>query len=762
MKYLVLFLFIGLCHRVSQTTSCTERGKFPNDENHDCRGYAPTISVMYSNIVVPRQWTRLSCLCRSLSSIEGQKLPQSSKSSDGISPPPRIPRGPTDILQALASTVGPDPTAAHYKYHDDPYLIPLSNFRKRAYALSAEAGRKAAAWIRDEHANLFTTREWDPPTKMKTPYFNADPQIEAFAPRPIYNDESQVTEEDLKYTIQNALLEDSVKVFQLLGGVEGVNNELKLQLLQLMCFYNEKEPESMEWIEEKWFAGNTRDRHSTTWRLGGLADSIFTSMEPKTSEAYCALIQGMAKYYQAERAHALTKEAIEKGIQLSTSVYNSLIGCVGYLKEGTALRIEALKALLVEMREQGFTPNDGTLTACLHSISAWGGGKALQQLALQTVAEFRELGIHPGLSAYYYLLCLFCKERGPRIDIMSAIIKDLEQRDNIDVKESTDTNFFITAMGVCSDHLQDIKMAERLHDLLMKGDNYKLVGDAYKESIYYRHYVTVACRHAPFEKTTELLDTLVPNIYVPEPSVMEEIIKSLEVGGAGDRLAQAWSQLVVFGHAKRVRLVERLLDAMISCYEYQSEEVKRKMRLAAIDMLNYGEMTEEIEETKDRRTPQQKLSATALCNIIHMCSDTQDASDSAWDSISSALQRLRREEAAGVPREPQALTEVAQKAATLGKHGIAASAVTYLAECGFEEAVTASVQVLGTILNRSTQEVEQMLSQKEVDFATTLQPSALALAEAYNLAKMGTPTSQDSTSRSSSSSSDSDSSSDDE
>lgn len=39
-------------------------------------------------------------------------------------------------------------------------------------------------------------------------------------------------------------------------------------------------------------------------------------------------------------------------------------------------------------------------------------------------------------------------------------------------------------------------MAERVHALLMKGDNYKLVGDAYKESIYYRHFVTVACRYA--------------------------------------------------------------------------------------------------------------------------------------------------------------------------------------------------------------------------------------------------------------------------
>lgn len=43
---------------------------------------------------------------------------------------------------------------------------------------------------------------------------------------------------------------------------------------------------------------------------------------------------------------------------------------------------------------------------------------------------------------------------GPRIDILSGILVDLENRENLDAKEPTDTNFFITAMGVCSDHLQ--------------------------------------------------------------------------------------------------------------------------------------------------------------------------------------------------------------------------------------------------------------------------------------------------------------------
>lgn len=76
----------------------------------------------------------------------------------------------------------------------------------------------------------------------------------------------QVTEDDLKYTIKNALLEDSMTVFKLLGGVGSVNEELKLQFLQLLCFYNEKEPDSLEWLEERWFSANMRERQAATWR----------------------------------------------------------------------------------------------------------------------------------------------------------------------------------------------------------------------------------------------------------------------------------------------------------------------------------------------------------------------------------------------------------------------------------------------------------------------------------------------------------------
>lgn len=69
--------------------------------------------------------------------------------------PKRIKRGPTDLLYTLSKTVGRDPTAAHYKYHDDPYLMPTSLFNREQFALSQESGKRTAQWIKQEHAKLF-------------------------------------------------------------------------------------------------------------------------------------------------------------------------------------------------------------------------------------------------------------------------------------------------------------------------------------------------------------------------------------------------------------------------------------------------------------------------------------------------------------------------------------------------------------------------------------------------------------------------------
>jgi hypothetical protein len=68
--------------------------------------------------------------------------------------------------QALASTVSRDISAPHYKYHDDPYLIPSSNVGKRTFALAKESGRKAAQWILQQHPELFDTSLAQPPVPV--------------------------------------------------------------------------------------------------------------------------------------------------------------------------------------------------------------------------------------------------------------------------------------------------------------------------------------------------------------------------------------------------------------------------------------------------------------------------------------------------------------------------------------------------------------------------------------------------------------------
>lgn len=170
--------------------------------------------------------------------------------------PKRIPRGPTDILRALESTLSRDPTAAHYKYHDDPYLIPVSNVAKRSYALAQEAGRKAAMWVRQEHSDLFQHKEMDPP-------------IEKFIPKVIYNENSQVGIEDLRNTIQKELVLDSILVYKLLLNKNvAVNGDIKQELLELVCFYNEEDALNDDLIEERWFrqTGKGRDRMRKTWK----------------------------------------------------------------------------------------------------------------------------------------------------------------------------------------------------------------------------------------------------------------------------------------------------------------------------------------------------------------------------------------------------------------------------------------------------------------------------------------------------------------
>ncbi|XP_075165781.1 small ribosomal subunit protein mS39 [Haematobia irritans] len=527
-------------------------------------------------------------LARRLSSVSRQSnlrlmkttaLKHTTAAEEEIVIPNRIQRSPTAILEALSSTVGRDPTAPHYKFHDDPFLIPTSNVSKRTFAMAQEAGRKAAKWIKEEHRNLFMHQEAQPP-------------IEAFAPKMVFTEDSEVTEQTLEQLIKQSQLQDAVFVYNLMKtkGVE-ISTEAKQSLLELLSFYNHEEPMPEEYYEERWFKQNNQgqQRQTKTWKDGELAEQVFNEMEPKTSQAYAAIIRGMAKYYQADRAYALFQEALEKQHKLDTATYNSVISNVNFLKENADQKWELCKELLVQMKQQQLKPNLGTLNALLECISTFGNYKMGRTCALQVLAEFKKLNIDLSLGSYYYVLIIFCRERGPVSHVIVDILNEIQGKE-FKIQHPKDTYFFATAMDVCRNHLHDRSLAVKVDKLLHTGNNYELIGDTYKESIYYRHYFALLCQTSTIDEFLETYDKLVPNVYIPEPGIMEEVLKMVEANAAYDLMPRLWSDMVIFDHINRESLLMRTLKIMLTnkpdITKKSEEKLPEQFAKVALDIYN--------------------------------------------------------------------------------------------------------------------------------------------------------------------------------
>uniref|UniRef100_A0A182J6R7 Small ribosomal subunit protein mS39 n=1 Tax=Anopheles atroparvus TaxID=41427 RepID=A0A182J6R7_ANOAO len=539
----------------------------------------------------------------------GQQQPaaESGGPKEKIVIPARIDRSPTDILMALSATVGYDPTAPHYKYHDDPYLIPTSNANKKTFALAQEAGRKAAHWIRQENAKLFQHQEADPP-------------IQAFVPTMVYTEESQVETSDLQKLIDSVEVKDAILVYNLLkkNGIE-VGDELKQQMLELLCFYNHEDTLPEQFIEERWFRQGTvgRERQRKTWKDFELAEEIFHGLGEKRSEHYCALIRGMARYFQVEKAWALYQETVEKGIELDTNTFNSLLHIASFLKESYDKRWDLVCEVLTAMKQQGLRPNLGTLNGTLQTITTIGGYNHPRTYALKTLAEFKKLGIEPSLATWYYMLVIFCRERGPVSHVLHDIMNEVEGK-AFTIQDPKDTFFFVTAMDVCRNHLHDKELAKRINQLLHHGENYNLIGDSYKESIYYRHYFTLLATTEPLESFLETYHLLVPNVYIPEPSVMEDILKSVEMNTAIEHVPLLWSHMVQFDHTGRENLVNLLLHIMVTNQPVAGEPKHADLvqRFSHIAWDLYSRMEERAAAPRATTTG---LSGPILGDILLLC-----------------------------------------------------------------------------------------------------------------------------------------------
>ncbi|KAH9380862.1 hypothetical protein HPB48_012484 [Haemaphysalis longicornis] len=285
------------------------------------------------------------------------------------------------LANKLNLVVLQDFTAPHYKYHDDPFFIPASNVAKRTYALAKESGRKAAKFFLDKYPDSFLH---DP----------AEPRIEAFNPQKKYTAETEVEESDLVACIEKVDLDSAVIVYQNLK-TKGtpISQDAVQSFLELLCFYNCKQPLDEDLTEERWQRQVAPRETRKSWNDGGLAEQVFNSMENKDAKAYAALIQGMAKHYQVDKAYEMFQEMLSKGMTPPVDVYNSLLGVVPFLRESYDSRWELARELMQGIECSGLRPNITTMNAALEIVSRFGASPTARKYALQVFSEMKYLDI---------------------------------------------------------------------------------------------------------------------------------------------------------------------------------------------------------------------------------------------------------------------------------------------------------------------------------------------------------------------------------
>ena len=145
-------------------------------------------------------------------------------------------------------------------------------------------------------------------------------------------------------------------------------------------------------------------------RDNGLAEKVFNSMEPKTAEAYCALVCGMANHGQVEGAHLYFHQMMDKGLVPSVDAFNAIIKAGGSLKESAELKWNFIQDMLTSMAAAKVRPTVLTLNACLETVSSIAINRLAREVTSKLLAEFRAAGIAPSLATYFHVLRIFCRE----------------------------------------------------------------------------------------------------------------------------------------------------------------------------------------------------------------------------------------------------------------------------------------------------------------------------------------------------------------
>ncbi|KAM4710042.1 small ribosomal subunit protein mS39 isoform 1-T1 [Discoglossus pictus] len=530
----------------------------------------------------------------------------------------------TAVLQALANSVNHDPTAAHYMFQDDPFLIPKTSPEFRLYSLSKESGRNAAKYIFNTYPKFFQHDVAEPHIPCLMPE-NLQPQIEG------------VSEEALKERIQLRRVKESVDLYdQLVQSGTAPSLETTNRLLDLLCFYGNREPpredqtearepEETEAVEETQKRPGPFRRASdilTSWREHNNAERIFNLMPERNAHSFCTMIRGMVKHGCPSKAFNMYTDLLNNRLSADVYTFNALIIAAPEIKEKYNEKWELITELLKHMVEQKVQPNLLTFNSVLKSLRKC--GTLARGPALQTLSEMKALNIAPSLASYNHLLGVFYKaassSRG-QSEILAEILDEIEG-ENFTARDPDDVYFFASAMRVCLD-LKDIELAYRLHSLSQTGDNWKLMGDPYLQSTYYGRFFNLLCMMENIDVILKWYQELIPSLYYPNSRGMMDLLQALEMDSRLDLIPQIWKDIKQIGHSNKVDLVEEVLNMMAR--DKQAHELQAAFADTAMDIKS-------LYEIRDRVRVALEWSTSSLGNITILLSRAGRMED-AWKML---------------------------------------------------------------------------------------------------------------------------------
>ncbi|XP_042837829.1 pentatricopeptide repeat domain-containing protein 3, mitochondrial isoform X1 [Panthera tigris] len=475
------------------------------------------------------------------------------------------------VLQALASTVNRDSTAAPYAFQDDPYLIPTSSVESRSFLLAKKSGENAAKFIINSHPKYFQKDTAEPHIPCLMPeYF--EPQIEG------------ISEAALKERIKLKKVRASVDMFdQLLQAGTTVSLETSNSLLDLLCYYGDQEPsadshfqqsEKSEELEEAIEENNEKSKKAghqfgVTWRAKNNAERIFALMPEKNAHSYCTMIRGMVKHRALVQALNLYTELLNNRLHADVYTFNALIEATALsMNEKLEDKWNKILELLKEMAAQKVKPNlqtFNTILKCLRRFYSFG-----RLPALQTFREMKAIGIEPSLATYHYIIQLFYQHgmydvihenpsKGSSL-IIYDIMNELKGK-KFSPKDPDDDMFFQSAMRVCS-VLRDLELAYQVHGLLNTGDNWKFIGPDHRRNFYYSKFFSLLCLMEQIDVTLKWYKDLIPSVFFPRSQTLIDLLQALDVANRLEVIPEIWKDSKEYGHGFRDALKEEILMLM--------------------------------------------------------------------------------------------------------------------------------------------------------------------------------------------------------